>query len=142
MEQIANSIGTEIVIDDIDKKYNGYYKDGKIYVNVNKTAEGMLFAVTHESVHYLKQINPQGYNELKTFVMDVLTDSGINLDNRVQKVIDAYLETNSLDLNNLTADAEEEIVANAFGAIISNEEAMQKAYKLPENSSVLSAFLL
>ena len=141
LEQIANSIGTEIVVDDIDQKYNGYYQDGKIHINVNKTAEGMLFAVTHESVHYLKQINPQGYNELKNFVMDVLADSGINLDNRVQKVIDAYLDTNSLDLNNLTADAEEEIVANAFGAIISNEEAMQKAYKLPakKKSTLLSA---
>lgn len=36
-------------------------------------------------------------------------------------------------MDNLTEEAEEEIVANAFGSIISNEKAMKKAYSLPSS---------
>ncbi len=130
-EHIANNIGTDIYVEDIkDKRINGYIDKDGIHLNANHDQEGMLFAVCHEAIHKLKLSNIQGYTELKNFVMDVLTDSGMNIDSRTMNVINNYLETNSLNRDNLTEEAEEEIVANAFGSIISNEQAMNKAYAL------------
>lgn len=130
-EHIANNIGTNIYVDDIkDKRINGYIDKDGIHLNVNHGQEGMLFAVCHEAIHKLKLANIKGYTELKNFVMDVLTDSGVNIDSRTMDVINSYSDTDSLDINNLTEEAEEEIVANAFGSIISNEQAMNKAYAL------------
>lgn len=133
-EHIANNIGTDIYVEDIkDKRINGYIDKDGIHLNVNHGQEGMLFAVCHEAIHKLKLANIKGYTELKNFVMDVLTDSGMNIDSRTMNVINNYLETNSLNRDNLTEEAEEEIVANAFGSIISNEKAMKKAYSLPSS---------
>lgn len=130
-EHIANKIGSNIYIEDIkDKRINGYIDKDGIHLNANHGQEGMLFAVCHEAIHKLKLANIKGYTELKNFVMDVLTDSGMNIDSRTMNVINNYLETNSLNRDNLTEEAEEEIVANAFGSIISNEQAMNKAYAL------------
>lgn len=133
-EHIANNIGTDIYVDDIkDKRINGYIDKDGIHLNANHGQEGMLFAVCHEAIHKLKLVNIKGYTELKNFVMDVLTDSGVNIDSRTMDVINSYSDTDSLDINNLTEEAEEEIVANAFGSIISNEKAMKKAYSLPSS---------
>lgn len=133
-EHIANKIGSNIYIEDIkDKRINGYIDKDGIHLNVNHGQEGMLFAVCHEAIHKLKLANIKGYTELKNFVMDVLTDSGVNIDSRTMDVINSYSDTDSLDINNLTEEAEEEIVANAFGSIISNEQAMKKAYSLPSS---------
>jgi hypothetical protein len=130
-EHIANNIGTDIYVEDIkDKRINGYIDKDGIHLNANHGQEGMLFAICHEAIHKLKLANIKGYTELKNFVMDVLTDSGMNIDSRTMNVINNYLETNSLNRDNLTEEAEEEIVANAFGSIISNEQAMNKAYAL------------
>nr|DAF33269.1 MAG TPA: IrrE protein [Caudoviricetes sp.] len=133
-EHIANNIGTDIYVEDIkDKRINGYIDKDGIHLNANHGQEGMLFAVCHEAIHKLKLANIKGYTELKNFVMDVLTDSGVNIDSRTMDVINSYSDTDSLDINNLTEEAEEEIVANAFGSIISNEKAMKKAYSLPSS---------
>lgn len=133
-EHIANNIGTDIYVEDIkDKRINGYIDKDGIHLNANHGQEGMLFAICHEAIHKLKLANITGYTELKNFVMDVLTDSGMNIDSRTMNVINNYLETNSLNRDNLTEEAEEEIVANAFGSIISNEKAMKKAYSLPSS---------
>ena len=133
-EHIANNIGTDIYVEDIkDKRINGYIDKDGIHLNANHGQEGMLFAVCHEVIHKLKLANIKGYTELKNFVMDVLTDSGVNIDSRTMDVINSYSDTDSLDINNLTEEAEEEIVANAFGSIISNEKAMKKAYSLPSS---------
>lgn len=133
-EHIANNIGTDIYVEDIkDKRINGYIDKDGIHLNANHGQEGMLFAICHEAIHKLKLANIKGYTELKNFVMDVLTDSGMNIDSRTMNVINNYLETNSLNRDNLTEEAEEEIVANAFGSIISNEKAMKKAYSLPSS---------
>lgn len=130
-EHIANKIGFDIYIEDIkDKRINGYLDKDGIHLNANHGQEGMLFAVCHEAIHKLKLANIKGYTELKNFVMDVLTDSGVNIDSRTMDIINSYSDTDSLDTNNLTEEAEEEIVANAFGSIISNEQAMNKAYAL------------
>lgn len=130
-EHIANKIGSDIYIEDIkDKRINGYLDKDGIHLNANHGQEGMLYAVCHEAIHKLKLANIKGYKELKNFVMDVLTDSGVNIDSRTMDVINSYSDTDSLDINNLTEEAEEEIVANAFGSIISNEQAMNKAYAL------------
>lgn len=133
-EHIANKIGSDIYIEDIkDKRINGYIDKDGIHLNANHGQEGMLFAVCHEAIHKLKLVNIKGYTELKNFVMDVLADSGVNIDSRTMDVINSYSDTDSLDINNLTEEAEEEIVANAFGSIISNEKAMKKAYSLPSS---------
>lgn len=133
-EHIANNIGTDIYVEDIkDKRINGYIDKDGIHLNANHGQEGMLFAICHEAIHKLKLANIKGYTELKNFVMDVLTDSGMNIDSRTMNVINNYLETNSLNRDNLTEEAEEEIIANAFGSIISNEKAMIKAYSLPSS---------
>ena len=130
-EHIANKIGSDIYIEDIkDKRINGYLDKDGIHLNANHGQEGMLYAVCHEAIHKLKLANIKGYTVLKNFVMDVLTDSGVNIDSRTMDVINSYSDTDSLDINNLTEEAEEEIVANAFGSIISNEQAMNKAYAL------------
>ena len=141
-EHIANKIGSDIYIEDIkDKRINGYIDKDGIHLNANHGQEGMLFAVCHEAIHKLKLANIKGYTELKNFVMDVLTDSGVNIDSRTMDVINSYSDTDSLDINNLTEEAEEEIVANAFGSIISNEQAMNKAYALSSDkkSNLVSA---
>ena len=142
LNSIAETLGTDIVVEDIeDNNINGYIENGVIHINVNKTTEGILFTATHESVHFLRMNNEKGYRALRDFVFDCLTDKGVNIDSRVSNVIDTYLEKNALDINNLTDGAEEEIIANAFGSIIGNEQAMQKAYNLSteKKNSIISA---
>lgn len=142
LNSIAETLGTDIVVEDIeDNNINGYIKNGVIHINVNKTTEGILFTATHESVHFLRMNNEKGYRALRDFVFDCLTDKGVNIDSRVSNVIDTYLEKNALDINNLTDGAEEEIIANAFGSIIGNEQAMQKAYSLSteKKNAIISA---
>ena len=142
LNSIAETLGTDIVVEDIeDNNINGYIKNGVIHINVNKTTEGILFTATHESVHFLRMNNEKGYRALRDFVFDCLTDKGVNIDSRVSNVIDTYLEKNALDINNLTDGAEEEIIANAFGSIIGNEQAMQKAYNLSaeKKNAIISA---
>lgn len=52
---------------------NGFYKDGKIWIDINAGANGeglILFTLSHELVHFIKDGSPQDFNALAGFLMD------------------------------------------------------------------------
>ena len=73
---------------------NGFYRDGTIYLDINsgKVRLGelgetaVLKTAAHELTHYIQDRNPEGYRQLRDFVVEKLTtESGADLDTLVER---------------------------------------------------------
>ena len=64
---------------------------GAITINVaNGFKHHMLVTLAHEMTHWLEQNSRGGYNDLRSFVLDSLRAQGVNVQERIVKIMDNY----------------------------------------------------
>ena len=121
-DAIGKEYGFEVDLVDDVKGANGAYRTGRrrIVVSANAAEGAYIQAAGHETVHYLKSVNPEGYNVLEETVLKYLTDedSMFDLETAIRERMKEYAG------KSLTREeAIEEIVAEAVPTFFSDRAA-------------------
>jgi hypothetical protein len=99
---------------------NGYYKNGKIYIDLNAGNDGkgtMLFTVAHELTHFIKEWSPAKFKILANLLVKDYTAKGQS----VQELIDAQMAKAERSGRTIDEDeALEEVVADSMEAILTD----------------------
>ena len=100
---------------------------GAITINVaNGFKHHMLVTLAHEMTHHLEQNSRGGYNDLRSYVLSSLRQSGVNVQDRLVKIMDNYNmvmgEKAGAGLNINQAMAE--LVAQSCEGLLSSRSAM------------------
>lgn len=105
--KLANRSGTKVAWFEGDNSVNGYYQNGTIYLNKNKTSSDNYTRVfVHELTHHLESSGM--YSNLESLARDYLTSQGKNLEGINQEIVKEY----SQFINGFTSeDANREIIA-------------------------------
>ena len=126
----AKDVAKEMGVKDAEKYYG--WENGKgISINVEgldfmlgedgkavaKGNHNMVVTFGHEMTHWLQRNSLQGYNQLESFVLNEMRRNGVNVNRRINSVM------NRLNLN--MEDAISEIVADSCDQILANEEVAQ-----------------
>ena len=126
--------GTNRVYKDADgtvkKAPNGYYKDGKIYIDLNagKNGEGvMIYTVAHELTHFIKEWSPAKFKILADFLMEQYGAKDISVDDLVKEQI-AKAKRNGRTIDYATAY--EEVVADSMETMLSDDNVLDKIMML------------
>lgn len=73
---------------------NGFYRDGTVYLDINAgknrvgdmSETAVLLTASHELTHFIQEYNPAQYEQLRTFVVERLTEAeDVDLDALVQR---------------------------------------------------------
>ena len=101
---------------------------GAITINVaNGFKHHMLVTLAHEMTHWLEQNSRGGYNDLRSFVLDSLRKEGVNVQDRIVKIMDNYNMVmgekagSGLTINQAMA----ELVAQSSEGLLSSRNTMQ-----------------
>lgn len=126
----AKDVAKEMGVKDAEKYY-GWENGQGISINVEgldfmlgedgkavaKGNHNMVVTFGHEMTHWLQRNSLQGYNQLESFVLNEMRRNGVNVNQRINSVM------NRLNLN--MEDAISEIVADSCDQILANEEVAQ-----------------
>ena len=131
LDTLAKVLGVQvrfvdkIVVDQDGHEANAQYQNGEILISRN-TALPVMTAAIHEAVHRLREVAPDAYTELSSFVLENMSDLGrdFNLAYRAE-----LYQTDNRDT--LT----EEMVADAYGMVLEKSGMLDKMAK--EHTTVL-----
>lgn len=101
------------------KKYkvNGKLEDGVITLALD--AETSMGTVNHEMVHYIRKVNPAGYDAMRELVFNLANKSGIDMEKHMAEYEELYGDAYGEDVQ--MTDIMEEVVADGFQKIVENE---------------------
>ena len=127
---------------------NGYYVVGgnQIYVDINAGNGGegaMLYAMSHEIGHYIREWNAKGFRELGDFLLKEYGKRGVpvqTLLNEQKEKIKKRYERDGLALPSeakLNDMAYEELVCDAMSDMLADEGAYEKLAKLKQQNRTL-----
>ena len=127
---------------------NGYYAVGgnQIYVDINAGNGGegaMLYAMSHEIGHYIREWNAKGFRELGDFLLKEYGKRGVpvqTLLNEQKEKIKKRYERDGLALPSeakLNDMAYEEVVCDAMSDMLADEGAYEKLAKLKQQNRTL-----
>ena len=126
---------------------NGYFKDGnKIYIDLNagKGGEGaMLYTMSHEVTHYIRQWNAKGFRELGDFLIKQYGKKGVPVNALIEKQKDKIRKRYESEGKALPSDAKladmayEELVADAMSDMFTDPKAYEKLAKLKQQNKTL-----
>jgi hypothetical protein len=126
---------------------NGYYMDGnKIYIDINagKDGEGaMLYTMSHEVGHYIREWNAKGFRELGDFLLKEYGKQGVPvnalLEDQKKKIRDRYKRNGETlpSVAKLNDMAYEELVCDAMSDMFADEKAYEKLAKLKAQNKTL-----
>ena len=114
----------------IKKAPNGYYKNGKIYIDLNAGIKGdgiMIYTVSHELGHFIKEWSPAKFKILADFLMEQYGKKGHNVNDLVQAQIDkAKRNGRTIDYDT----AYEEMVCDSLELMLSDDAVYEKILEL------------
>lgn len=105
---------------------NGFYDKGEIYLNVETPDRAMRYVFSHEFTHYLQQIAPIEYNNLRNMMIDAFINDG-SLERRIARKRAQYGQDMSQD------DILDEILADSTYEFINDEQFIKSITKGSEN---------
>ena len=109
--------------DESGRPANAKYKNGELLIALN-TADPVRVAFTHEIVHRMREVSPEAYNALASFVQQNMNSDSMAVVQRAYS--DAY-GTNPDVLS-------EEIVAQAIGQMMSDSAVLEQFVKDDRNA--------
>lgn len=116
LDSLGKALGVQIKFAETvaEGQANGQYVNGIITLALD-AKDPVLTSVVHEAVHRIRETSPDAYNTLAEFVQQTMTAEGLdfNLSERAR----LYGTENVSDLT-------EEMVADAFGRVLGNEDAV------------------
>lgn len=104
---------------------NGFYRDGTVYLDINAgrnrvgdmSQTAILLTASHELTHFIKEYNPAQYEQLRTFVVERLTEAE-DVD------LDALVRRHRKDQPELSYDeALDEVVADGCQMMLKDSQA-------------------
>lgn len=105
-----------------DKDAKGFYSKGVIHLNADKLSEGgFTYTGIHESVHYLAEVNPEGYAAIEKFLRNYYKQQGVDLESEI-KLTKALYSERGVELTK--EEAMEEIVCNTLSDIATDKKAL------------------
>lgn len=109
----------EISFEQGGKKHtaNGYYEDGVITLAVK--SDSFMGTMNHEMIHYIRKVNPAGYDAMRELVFKLANKSGIDMEKHMAEYEELYGDAYGEDVQ--MADIMEEVVADGFQKIVENE---------------------
>ena len=114
----------------VKKAPNGYYKDGKIYIDLNAGKDGqgiMIYTVAHELTHWIREWSPAKFKILADFLMEQYGEKGHNVNDLVQAQIDkAKKNKREIDYD----EAYEEVIADSMETMLSDDAVYEKILEL------------
>ena len=115
LDALGKALGVQVQFAETvaDGQANAQYGNGVITLALD-AKDPVLTSVVHEAVHRIRETSPETYNTLAEFVQQTMTAEGLdfNLSERAR----LYGTENVSDLT-------EEMVADAFGRVLGNEDA-------------------
>ena len=114
----------------VKKAPNGYYKDGKIYIDLNAGRNGqgvMIYTVAHELGHFIKDWSPAKFKILADFLMEQYGKKGHNVNDLVQAQIEkAKRNGRTIDYDT----AYEEMVCDSLELMLRDDAVYEKILEL------------
>lgn len=104
---------------------NGYYQDGRIYIDLNAGADGqglVLFTAAHELTHWIRQWSPAKFKVLADLLMEQYARQEISVSELVARQ-KAKAKRNGRTIDNDTAY--EEVVADSMEGILRDGKVSQ-----------------
>jgi len=142
------------------RKIDGYYRDGVRVINLGAMYEdpatgemkykNPLSTIGHEGTHWLQENSPEGYGKFRSFILEELRRSGVDLEQKIQDTILRYnnfyasLDKNDPNYNKkMTIDeAVYEIVAEGAERLYASEEMVNRLKEQdPELHGKIKAFV-
>ena len=116
LDSLAKTLGVEIrFADTVDEgRANAQYKDGVITLALDAD-DPVMTSVIHEATHRIKEISPESYEKLASFVQSNLSKEGTDFNMGVREQLYQTSDTNVLT---------EEMVADAFGRMVGDESTL------------------
>ena len=121
---------------------NGYYKDGnKIYLDFNAGNNGegaMLYTLSHEISHYIREHNAKGFKAIGDFLMEQYGKKGVSVEALIKAQKDKIRKRYKEEGRTLPNDAKlfdmayEELVADAMSDMLADPKAYEKLAKLKQ----------
>ena len=123
---------------------NGYFVDGnKIYIDyyAGDGGEGaMLYTMSHEITHYIREWNAEGFRELADFLIAEYGKNGVNVEELLQIQREAIKERYAEEEKELPSEAKladmayEELVADAMSEMFADPNAYEKLAKFKKKN--------
>ena len=123
---------------------NGYFTDGnKIYIDfyAGDGGEGaMLYTMSHEITHYIRQWNPKGFKEIADFLIAEYSKHNIGITEMLNEQKEAIKEQYERDGKPLPSEAKlddmayEELVADAMSDMFADPKAYEKLAKFKQKN--------
>lgn len=116
LDSLAKTLGVEIrFADTVDEgRANAQYKDGVITLALDAD-DPVMTSVIHEATHRIKEISPESYEKLASFVQSNLSKEGTDFNMGVREQLYQTSDTNVLT---------EEMVADAFGRMVGDKSTL------------------
>lgn len=125
LKHIARSGDVAIVIEHFsgaDRESKGFYTRGVIHLNADKLSEGgYTYTGIHECVHYVAEVNSEGYKAIEKFVENYYKKKGVDIEAE-KKATQALYEQRGVKLT--SEEAMEEIVCNTLSDIATDADAL------------------
>lgn len=106
---------------------NGFYHDGKIYVDINSGNSGegaVLRTASHELTHFIKEYSASMYEDMKNYLLD--TYMLLDGKNTVQQLIAAQQNKSMINGKSISIDeALDEVVADGCEMMLKDSKAAQ-----------------
>ena len=126
---------------------HGYFKDGnKIYIDFNAGDNGegaMLYTMSHEVTHYIREWNAEGFKELGDFLIEQYGKNGVSVEELLEKQRDKIRKRYARENKPLPSEAKlndmayEEMVCDAMSDMLADPKAYEKLAKLKQQNKTL-----
>lgn len=137
IDVLAKALGIQVDVYEskVDKNgkrigANGWYQNGEIHVDLfagNNGEQTMLYTVSHELLHFIKDYSPAKYKALADFLMEEYGKKGVSVDDLVKlQMVKARKNGHNLSYD----DAFEEVVADSMQSMLTDTDAISKIQKL------------
>ena len=146
MEKMAEALGVQVYVFESEVNEsgkhvgaNGWYdpKDGSIHVDLHAGTSGeatMLFTLSHELTHFIKQWSPAKFKTLANFLMKEYGKKGVS----VETLVRAQLDKAKQNGRTISYDtAYEEVIADSMEAMLADGNVMEKLAKLKQIDKTL-----
>ena len=116
-----------VLVDELPQDRRGYYENNKGRVTIALNSGQFAGTLFHESIHYIREANPEGFDRLRQVVFSAAAaKQGIDLESYTQKYEKMYGEAYQEAGQKVDYDVIlEEMTADAFAEIAGDEKSMR-----------------
>lgn len=125
-----------VLVDELPQDRRGYYENNKGRVTIALNSGQFAGTLFHESIHYIREANPEGFDRLRQVVFSAAAaKQGIDLESYTQKYEKMYGEAYQEAGQKVDYDMIlEEMTADAFAEVAGDEKTFRTFVKEMQNT--------